>query len=310
MAERTLIPITGAQYEISAGDYRAVITQQGAGLREFKYQGEPAITGYDAGQVAPSGSGQLLLPWPNRVDGGRYTFAGASHQLDLSEPARGNAIHGLTRWVSWAADAQAPDLIQLTLLLAGSPGYPFCLELTARYQVAAAEGLTVTVIARNSGDQAAPYGTGSHPYLTAGAATVDDCALALPADSWLAADERGIPDGPPHDVSGTDYDFRAGRPIGAIKLDHAFTGLSRGSDGRAWARLTGARRTVSLWAGDGYDWLQVFSGDALIPERRRKALAIEPMTCPPNSFVSGEGLLALDPGESVARSWGIQVSRD
>ena len=146
-------------------------------------------------------------------------------------------------------------------MLLGQPGYPFCLELTARYRLSAG-GLEVTVTAHNAGSAAAPYGTGSHPYLLAGPERADDCALELPAAPWLQADDRGIPAGPPADVAGTPLDFRSGAPS-AAPLDHAFTGLSRDGDGRAWARLGGPGAELGLWAGAGYGWLQVFTGDAL-----------------------------------------------
>jgi aldose 1-epimerase len=308
MGEQSIIPVTGTQYEISAGDYLAVVTELGAGLRGLEFQGEPVIAGYEADEVPPAGAGQLLAPWPNRVDGGRYTFAGASYQLDLSEPARGNAIHGLTRWTGWRATAHAPDVVQLSHLLHGSPGYPFCIELTARYRLEAETGLQVTIMAHNTGSRPAPYGTGCHPYLTTGAPVVDDCELTLPAAQWLAADDRGIPRGKPEDVSGTPFDFRAARPIGSTQLDHALTGLARDSVGRAWARLRGDRAQIAFWAGPGYEWLQVFTGDGLSESRRRRALAVEPMTCPPNAFASGAGLLTLEPGDSVAHSWGLRVA--
>jgi aldose 1-epimerase len=308
MAEQPLIPITGTQLQISAGDYRAVITELGAGLREFEYRGVPAVAGYDPDELAPAGSGQLLLPWPNRIDGGSYAFAGTGYQLDLNEPARGNAIHGLTRWTSWQVAAHAADVAQLSLLLCGRPGYPFCLELSARYRVDAQTGLEVTIIARNAGRRPAPYGTGSHPYLTAGSPAIDDCELRLPASRWLPADDRGIPQGAPQDVAGTPSDFRASRPIGSTRLDHALTGLARDSEGRAWARLATGRAQLAFWAGEGYQWLQVFTGDALDPGRRRRALAIEPMTCPPNAFASGTDLITLEPAESVSHTWGLQVT--
>jgi aldose 1-epimerase len=307
MGEHSIIPVTGTQYEISAGDYLAIVTELGAGLRGVWFRGQPVIAGYEADEVPPAGAGQLLAPWPNRVDGGKYTFAGASYQLDLSEPARGTAIHGLTRWAAWRAAAHAPDLVQLSHLLLGRPGYPFCIELTARYRLDAETGLQVTVMARNAGSRQAPYGTGCHPYLTVGAPVVDDCELTLPAAQWLAADDRGIPRGSPEDVGGTPYDFRAPRRIGDTRVDHALTGLARDSDGRAWARLGGDRVEIAFWAGEGYEWLQVFTGDGLEASRRRRALAIEPMTCPPNAFASGTGLLTMEPGDSVAHSWGLQV---
>ena len=67
--------------------------------------------------------------------------------------------------------------------------------------------------------------------------SVDGCELTLPAEFWLPMDDRGIPSGPPESVKGTEFDFRQPRAIGATRLDHALTGLSRDADGRAWAYL-------------------------------------------------------------------------
>jgi aldose 1-epimerase len=244
------------------------------------------------------------------VDGGHYAIDGGHYQLDLSEPANGNAIHGLTRWSSWAPgpDAAAEDEITLRHVLLGHQGYPFCLELDASYRLDADRGLEVSISARNAGSVAAPYGTGSHPYLTTGAATVDECELELPAGLWQPIGERGIPYDTPEDVAGTEFDFRTAKRIGITQLDNALTGLTREADGRTRARLRGARTQVTLWAGPGYEWLQVFTGDTLDPSHRRKAVAIEPMTCPPNAFVSGVDLLMLEPGDSVTHTWGIEVT--
>ena len=301
---------TGAQHDIAAGDYRATVTELGAGLRSLSYRDRAIIAEYDADELPPAGSGQLLAPWPNRVDHGRYSFGGNSYQLDLSEPAHSNAIHGLTRWASWQLVEIGDENVELGLRLLGRPGYPFCLELRARYRLSAGDGLEVTVTAHNGGQWPAPYGTGSHPYLRTGAGLVDACVLELPAAQWLPADERGIPAGPPRDVTGGDYDFRGGRPLGAIALDHAFTSLTRDDSGRAWARLSGEGSTVTLWAGPGYHWLQAFTGDPLGPERRRRAVAIEPMTCPPNAFVTGTDLLTIAPGDSVTHQWGLHAAQD
>jgi aldose 1-epimerase len=307
MSELIMIPLTGTQYEIRAGDYTATVTELGAGIRRFCHRDRPVITGYEPDELPPAGAGQLLAPWPNRIDRGQYSFAGASHQLDLSEPAHGNAIHGLTRWLNWQPAAQARDAVTLRQVLHGSPGYPFCLELEATFQLDPSTGLEVSIAARNAGSRPAPYGTGWHPYLTAGTPAIDECELELPAARWLPADDRGIPRAEPQDVSGTPYDFREPTPIGATSIDHALTGLARDPAGLAWARLSGGNTQLAFWAGPGYDWLQVFSGDALDAAHRRRALAIEPMTCPPNAFASGAGLLTLAPGESVTHSWGIQA---
>jgi aldose 1-epimerase len=305
-------PLTGTQHEIRSGDYWAAITELGAGLRELTYAGKPMITAYLRDELPPAGAGQLLAPWPNRIDGGRYDFAGSSYQLALSEPAGGNAIHGLTRWANWdrrapAADGHPADHVTLTHVLLGTQGYPFCLELSASYQLDPGSGLQVTVTASNAGSRPAPYGTGSHPYLTAGTPLVNDCELEVGASRWLPTDNRGIPSARPQDITGTPFDFRTSRLIGDTQLDHALTGLTRDGSGLAWASLKAGDTRVGLWAGPGYDWLQVFTGDALGPGLRRKALAIEPMTCPANAFVTGDGLLTLAPGDSVTYAWGIRM---
>ena len=303
------VPLTGAQYDIAAGDYRATVTELGAGLRTLSLDGQPITRGYGDDEVPPAGAGQLLAPWPNRVDGGRYTFGGRSFQLDLSEPAHGNAIHGLTRFATWSLSGSSADQVELGLWLLGRPGYPFCLELSVRYRLSAQGGLEVTVTARNAGSYPAPFGTGSHPYLLAGTGAIDNWALQLPAARWQPADNRGIPTGSPREVAGSQFDFRERREIGSTSLDTAFTGLDTGEDGRAWARLTGPDAEVGLWAGPGYRWLQVFTGDALAPDARRRAVAIEPMTCPPNAFVTKTDLLTIEPGGTATQQWGIQATK-
>lgn len=301
------IPLTGTQYEIEAGDYRATVTELGAGLRELTCGETPLVTSYDADRLPPHGAGQLLSPWPNRVAGGRYAFDDTEYQLALSEPALGNAIHGLTRWIPWTRIAHDRNEVTLRSVPHGQQGYPFAVQVDVTYRLNSKSGLHVSVTAANKGSRPAPWGAGQHPYLAVPTPAVDDCELALPADRWLPADERGIPSGPPEDVTGTEFDFRAARKIGETRLDHAFTGLRREPDGLAWVRLSAAGATTGLWADEGYRWLQVFTGDALEPEHRRIALAVEPMTCPPNAFVTGEDLLALQPKDTVSCRWGIRA---
>ena len=302
------VPVTGEQFELTAGDYRALVTGLGAGLRELSFAGQPVVYGYQPDELPPGAAGQLLTPWPNRVDHGRYEFGGASYQLDLSEPKNGNAIHGLTRWAEWQPVETGPGRVLLRHQPHGYTGYPFSLQVDAEYQLSAADGLRITVSATNRGSRPAPFGNGQHPYFTAGPAPLDEWELELPAGRWLPLNERGIPTGTAQDIDGTPVDFRSPHPIGDTVLDHALTGLVRAADGRAWAHVRSAGRQVSLWAGPGYGWLQVFTSDTLHGERHRKAVAIEPMTCPPNALVSGDDVIVLAPGESTSHSWGVGVS--
>jgi aldose 1-epimerase len=301
------IPLTGTQYEIEAGEYKATVTELGAGLRGLSHGDTQLVTGYEADQLPPHAAGQLLTPWPNRVDGGKYSFAGEKYQLALSEPALGNAIHGLTRWASWTRTAHEPGEVTLRSLPHGAQGYPFGVQVDVTYRLHAESGLHVTVTAANKGSRPAPWGAGAHPYLTVGTPTIDECELTLPADRWQPVDDRLIPDGPAQDVTGTDYDLRSPRKLAGVKLDHAFTGLRREADGLAWVRLSGGGLTAALWMDAANGWLQVFTSDPLEEERRRVAVAVEPMTCPPNAFVSGEDLTVIQPKESFTARWGIRV---
>jgi galactose mutarotase-like enzyme len=247
------------------------------------------------------------LPWPNRLADGRYTFGGQELQLPIDEVARGNANHGLTRWLNWSPASQASDRVQLDLVLHPRPGYPFTLQLSIDYVLSEA-GLTVRTTARNLGTGPLPFGAGQHPYLTVGTASIDSATLHLPAQSRLDLDaDRRLPTGRMLPLHDTEHDFRVARPIGPLHLDDCFAQLERDPDGRAHVAL-GSPRTdeaVVLWMDQHYRYVQVFSGDTLAPGRRRRGLAIEPMTCPPNAFSTETDLIVLQPDETVSLEWGL-----
>jgi len=297
---------SGQQYVLTSGDQRAVITEVGAGLRAYTVAGREVVDGFAEDETCTVGRGQLLLPWPNRIEDGRYEFAGRVHQAPINEPARHNAIHGLTRWMNWTAAEQAPDRVVMSLVLHPQDGYPFTLRLAVDYRVSPS-GLTVRTTATNVGRQAAPYGAGHHPYLTVGS-PIDEALLKLPALMRLEANDRLIPTGRVLPNRGTVYDFLELRPIGSLAMDTAFANLVPDSDGQIRVHLQspGGNPRATVWMEAVYSFLMVFTADG-IPDmaRRRRSIAIEPMTCAPNAFRSGDGLIVLQPGESWAGSWGI-----
>jgi aldose 1-epimerase len=297
---------SGRQVELALGDQRAVLVEVGGGLRSYDVGARAVVDGYHLDELCSGGRGQLLVPWPNRIGGGRYRFAGVDHQLPLDEPGRRNAIHGLVRWAPWEIERPSPAHATARHRLHPRPGYPFRVDLEADYQLSA-RGLTVTVSAVNRGARPAPYGAGWHPYLTVSTPRVDDAVLEVPADRAIPTDDRGLPCGDPMPVEGTPLDFRRPRPIGAGVLDTCYTDLARGADGHVRVRLSGpdGAPTVELWADRSVTCVMVFTGDTLAPGRRRRGLAVEPMTCAPDAFRSGPGLVVLEPGESTTATWGI-----
>src|SRR5262245_27550932 len=293
---------SGEQVELTLEDQHAVVVGVGGGLRRYDVGDESVLDGYSVVSMCGSGRGELLAPWPNRIQDGRYSFAGETYQLALDEPERQNAIHGLVRWSTWTVAEQESDRVALEHRLYPTPGYPFTLDLRVEYSLAE-DGLTVRVEATNAGEDPCPYGFGAHPYLSGGDELVDGLELRIPAETALISDERSIPIGR-QSVGGTELDFRVPKPLGSVQLDHCFTDLSRDDDGRARVDLDG-RATV--WVDESFPYVMVFTGDAL-PDVARRSVAVEPMTCAPNAFRSGDGLIRLEPGESHAGAWGITPS--
>ena len=288
---------SGRQVELVAGDQRAVVVEVGGGLRTYTVGGRDVLDGYAADAMCSGGRGQVLIPWPNRLDDGAYEFGGRANRLPLSEAEKHNAIHGLVRWSSWDVAAAGPGRAVAEHLLHPQPGYPYSLALRIEYSLSE-EGLRVETTATNAGSEPCPYGAGQHPYLTVGAA-IDGVELRVPARTVIRSDERSLPLAA-LPVEGSELDFRVPRPVGATVLDHAFTDLERDGDGLA--RIVFGNLT--LWVEAAYGYVMVFSGDG-IPDLARRSLAVEPMTCPANAFRSGEGLIRLEAGESFTSAWGI-----
>jgi aldose 1-epimerase len=302
-----MIAPSGEQITIAAGDQQAVIVEVGGGLRSYSIGERSVIDGFSANEMSSSGRGQILLPWPNRLEDGYYQFDGEYHQLPLTEPARHNAIHGLVRWAPWSTVLHEPHRVVMEYILYPQPGFPFLLVTTVEYSLTDS-GLQVKTTATNRGEKACPFGSGAHPYLKLDTTTVDCLTLHLPARTILQCDDRGLPIGT-LPVKDTEYDFRTSRRIGTTILDHAFTDLDRGQDGLVRVELRNSERETSvlLWADQGYPYLMLFSGDPL-PNVRRRSLAVEPMTCPPNAFRTKKDLTRLAPGSSFVGRWGIASS--
>jgi aldose 1-epimerase len=300
------IPPSGQQYALTFGDQRAVVTEVGAGLRTYTVGDRDVVYGYAEDEMCSIGRGQLLLPWPNRIEDGQYEFAGRMHQTPINEPAWDNALHGLTRWLNWTAVERAEDRVLMSLVLHPQPGYPFTLRFAVDYRLSAG-GLAIRTTASNVGSQAAPYGAGHHPYLTVGT-LIDEALLKIPALMRLEANDRLIPTGRALPNRGTAYDFLELRKIASLRMDTAFANLVPDSDGliRVHLQAPEGEPRVTLWMEGVYTFLMVFTADG-IPDTagRRRSIAIEPMSCAPNAFRSGDGLTVLQPGESWSGSWGI-----
>lgn len=295
-------PPSGRQHPIVSDGHRAVAVEVGGGIRRYDVGGRAVLAGYSESAMAPKCAGMVLAPWPNRIAGGRYRHAGEDHQLAVTEPDTGNAIHGLARWARWTTADERSDSVALAYDVPPQTGYPFQVQVTVRWSVGP-DGLRADHTATNIGDAPAPFGLGVHPYLDIGGGAFDDVWLQVPAGRRLLVDAHQIPTGS-EAVDGSDYDLRTGHPLGALRLDTCFTDLQRDDAGLARVRLsTVDNHAVEVWMDAAFGYVQTFTGQRF--DGRSDAVAVEPMTCPPDAFNSGDGLVVLAPGDQWHGSWGI-----
>jgi len=300
---------SGTQWTIAFEDQTATVVEVGGGLRAYAAGGRDVIDGYAEDEISPNGAGQTLAPWPNRLRDGQYTFDGHTYQLPLSEPATHNAIHGLVRWLPWRLISHSGSEVTVGVDLPAQPAYPWTVTLTNRYALASG-GLTVTHTAINLSADPAPFGLGAHPYvLPPAAGGVDDVWLGVPARSRLLLDGRGLPIGAAK-VAGSDFDYTTAKRIGQTVLDTAFGEVIRDESGVSAVTLAGPDGPATrIWADAAFGWWQIYTSDTTPGVRRRRSVAVEPMTCPPDALRSGRDLVVLKPGEPWSASWGVAPSR-
>ena len=299
---------SGRQVEITYDDQRATVVEVGGGIRRYEVGGRSVFDPHPIDSMCDCAHGAPLIPWPNRLADGQYHFDGVQYQVALTEPEKHNALHGLLRWQAWQVLRTSTAGVTMGIRLHPMQGYPFLLDVEVDYSLGG-DGLTVTTTATNAGVRPCPYGASQHPYLSPEVGLVDQCTLQLAAGARIVTDdERHLPTST-EAVNRTIYDFRESRLLGATTLDFAFTDLARDAHGRAWARLGGTDgRQAELWVDESYPIIELYTGDTLALERRRKGLGAEPMTCPPDAFASGDGLPRLGPAQSVSTARGARLT--
>ena len=292
---------TGTQHRIERGSASATIASVAASLRHFERDGVQLTPGYPEEVSPPFGCGIVLVPWPNRVEDGRWTLDGQPQQLDLTEPDRHNAIHGLLRYTAYDLVEHAGHAVTLSATVWPQHGYPFLLETDVRYELVD-EGLRVTHRVRNRSDRPAPVALGAHPFFTIGDVAPEDLVLTVHAATRIEVDERLNPVG----TSPIDPRLRAGLVLREVELDHAFADLDP-VDGAVASLTAPDGRSVALVQDEQHRWMQVFTTRAY--PGTSLAVAIEPMTAPMNALVTGEGLRWVEPDEEWTAWWGVRVSR-
>ncbi|NUS92507.1 MAG: aldose 1-epimerase family protein [Nocardia sp.] len=295
---------TGRSIVLETPGAHAEIGTVAAVLRGLTVDGVAVTEPVPAAATPPMGAGIVLAPWPNRVRDGIWILDGLPQQLDITEVTRSNAIHGLLRNTDYEIRQQSAAAVTLGALIPPQHGWPFLLDTWVRYELRS-DGLAVTHGVANHSERAAPYAVGAHPYLRVGATPIEDLVLTVAAQTYFEIDARMNPVAE-HPVAGTRYDLRAGVPLARLDLDTPFGGVAPAPA----ARLTAPDgATVELACDTGWEYLQVFTPREF-PRADGKGLAValEPMTAPPDALNSGRGLRHLAPGERWAGGWSIRYT--
>ncbi len=298
---------TGRRIHLAAGRVEAEVGTVAALLCRVTVDGVDLVEPVPAETAPPFGNGTVLVPWPNRVRDGIWTLDGTRQQLDLTEPARHNALHGLLAFTDYEVREQGDAFVVLGATIHPQHGWPFLVDTWVRYELTA-DGVAVTHGAENRSTAAAPYAVGTHPFLRVGDVPVDTLTLTVPAPSYVDVDERLNPVATVP-VDGTRFDLRHGPLVADVELDTAYAAVEHADGASAWLTAPDGSRTELVQDAD-WAYVQVFT-TPIFPDQDgaggvHRAIAIEPMTAPPDALNSGDGLVWIEPGATWSGSWGLR----
>ena len=253
---------SGEQFEIAFEDQLVVVVEVGAGLRTYSVDGRDVIDGYGVEEMSEAGRGQVLAPWPNRLEDGSYEFRGRRHQLPLTEPENSNAIHGLVRWAAWQVRDHERRRVLLEHFVHPQPGYPFCSgssSSTSSPQTAS------RFVRRRRTKELIPVRMAPGGIRTSGRARQQSTRLfcGFPPEPFSLRTSGAFRSAPRRWRGRNSISGSLGS-MGDVQLDHCFTDLERDDDGRVRVALASPDddTVLSLWADDAYQYVMVYSGDS------------------------------------------------
>jgi len=277
---------------ISSNEVSAVISTEGAALIGLSVSKLDLIEPNTRDGLY---AGKILAPWPNRIKDGKYSFNKKDYQLPVNEVSKNNSLHGLVANCHWEVILQDQSKVILQHLLNQPDIYPGKLQLQVSYEIIE-QGVEISVLSENVGDISAPYGVSIHTYLVAGALVKNnELLLQLPTDQFLEVDAERLLPIKLQPVTGTNFDFISLKKISDLFIDHAFKYSS--DYPRSISLLNAEGQGAEVIFDEQSNWIQIHTADRDLQADSRMAVAIEPMTCPPDAFNSGIDLIVLEPGK-------------
>jgi len=242
-------------------------------------------------QLGRAVAGYPLIPYANRILGGRFSVRGEGFQLARNFGDEPGSIHGNAWMRVWRVTAAGDDRARLELCHRPPDDpvseWPFAYDAAQDFAVFA-DRVEVRLSVRNRDTRAFPAGIGLHPYVarTAGA------RLRFTADAvW-----RTGADGLPVELVAVPeaMDFVGGREIGGKEIDSCFAGWT----GRARLERPQDAVAVVIEAGTKLDFLQVYTPAG------KDFCGLEPVSNMPDGInrmgdVADQGTVMLGVGEEI-----------
>ncbi len=254
-----------------------IYPDHGGRLGQIEFDGETYLRGPEGG-AAELGWGYWgsypLLPWSNRIPGGEFGFEGRVLRVPVSWED-GSALHGLAARTPWSVISASAAHVALSIDIDEGPYVVRGEQTFALTDRHLDQKVSVT---NNAGDRV-PVGLGIHPWFLV-------APVRVPADSIWSGDGP-MPDGAPTPV-GLNEDLRAARL--APRMDRCYTDLTES--------VVDIGSLTLSWTGP-VTQVVVFSDDP-------NFVCVEPVTMANDGFRladegnTGTGVVALDPGESLA----------
>lgn len=204
----------------------------------------------------------------NRIASGKFSIDGHEYQLEKNEQGVTH-LHGGSDGVAsqnWTIVEHTESKVVLSILDPdGRAGYPGNCTITATYELK--DGGVLSVVYETTTDKPTIANVCQHSYFNLdGSEGQDAHELQMAADRYLPTNDLQIPEGGPHDVAGTPFDFRQMKSVvqtgqgERVLYDHNFCLSGERTAKRAVAHARSTRSGVHLRVHTTEPGVQFYAG--------------------------------------------------
>jgi aldose 1-epimerase len=252
-----------------------------------------------AARDARAAASYPLVPYSNRIAGGRFAFGGEDHALALNFGDHPHSIHGNGWQRAWTVESAAADAATLTLehdpARDGAGGWPFAYRAEQAFTLDG-RGLGLTIAIENRDARPFPAALGLHPFFpvrAGGTLRFSAQRVWLNGPDMLPTAETAVP---------RHWSFAAARSPRGAGLDNCFSGWSGAAELRWEAEGVGLRMTAD----------PLFGHLVVYTPASGETVAVEPVSAMNDAVnrmaaAPGHGLRVLAPGERLAGTVRFEV---